>query len=292
MSEQLDRLIQTLRQYCSGGIVLGFSGGTDSALLLAVLSRLRKEKEYPLAAVMMRSAFQLDQECTEAEFLAQQFQVPFFLLDYDPLSLPEIRHNVPDRCYFCKKHFFSKILSFARKKGIGYVLDGTNRDDLTKYRPGLKAVQELGIKSPLAESGLSKAEIRAISRELELPTAEKPAAPCLATRFDYGMKLSEEKIRNVGKGEAIIRKFLPEAKEIRLRQENDGVRIEVSSAVLPDLMNCREAVFRELSRLGFSGITIDPRGYRSGSFDQFPHLRLKNPEMAVTVQQIKQESGL
>lgn len=269
MSEQLNRLLQKISEYCHRGIALGFSGGTDSALLLAVIAKLREQKPFPFAAVMMHSAFQSEQECAEAEELAQQFSVPFFRLEYDPLSIPEVRNNCRERCYFCKKYFFTKIREFAAEKNLFYVIDGTNADDLTKYRPGQKAIRELGVRSPLAECNFSKAEVRQLSRELGLSTAEKPASPCLATRFDYGMELTAEKIRNVAAGEAVIRKFVPQAAEIRLRIDGNTARIEVSSDQLPALQNCQAELFNELRSIGFKDITIDPRGYRSGSFDHF-----------------------
>ena len=240
-----------------------------TALLLAVIAKLREQKPFPFAAVMMYSAFQNEQECAEAEELAKQFSVPFFRLEYDPLSIPEVRNNCLERCYFCKKYFFTKIREFAAEKNLFYVIDGTNADDLTKYRPGQKAIRELGVRSPLAECNFSKAEVRQLSRELGLSTAEKPASPCLATRFDYGMELTAEKIRKVAAGEAVIRKFVPQAAEIRLRIDNSTARIEVSSDQLPALLRSQAELFQELHSIGFKDITIDPRGYRSGSFDHF-----------------------
>ena len=274
MSELLDRLIRNLSEFCQDGIALGFSGGTDSALLLAVIAKLREQKPFPFAAVMMHSAFQSEQECAGAENLAEQFGVPFYCLEYDPLSIPEVRNNCLERCYFCKKYFFTKIREFATEKNLSWVIDGTNADDLTKYRPGQKALRELGVRSPLAECNFSKAEVRQLSRELGLSTAEKPASPCFATRFDYGMELTAEKIRKVAAGEEIIRKFVPQAAEIRLRIDNSTARIEVSSDQLPALLRSQAELFNELSSIGFKDITIDPRGYRSGSFDNFcavPH---------------------
>ncbi|MBE6405280.1 MAG: ATP-dependent sacrificial sulfur transferase LarE [Lentisphaerae bacterium] len=269
MSELLDRLLRNLSEFCQDGIALGFSGGTDSALLLAVIAKLREQKPFPFAAVMMYSAFQSEQECAEAEELAKRSGVPFYCLEYDPLSIPEVRNNCLERCYFCKKYFFTKIREFAAEKNLFYVIDGTNADDLTKYRPGQKAIRELGVRSPLAECNFSKAEVRQLSRELWLSTAEKPASPCLATRFDYGMELTAEKIRKVAAGEEIIRKFVPQAAEIRLRIDGNTARIEVSSDQLPALQNCQAELFQELHSIGFKDITIDPRGYRSGSFDHF-----------------------
>ena len=269
MSEQLDKLIQTIQPCCGDGIVLGFSGGADSALLLAVLSLIRKKDPFPLAAVMMYSPFQTEQEWKEANALAARYSVPFHCLRYDPLSIPEIKYNSRERCYHCKKYFFSGILAFAKENAMKYVFDGTNTDDFGKYRPGQKAIKELGIRSPLAESGFFKQDIRSVSRELNLITADKPAAPCLATRFDYGMELSAEQIRRVADGEALIREMLPEAKEIRLRMEQDSARIEVSREVLPALMQKQELLFCALKKLDFQKITIDEKGYRSGSFDNF-----------------------
>ena len=269
MSELLDRLSRNISEYGQAGIALGFSGGTDSALLLAVIAKLREKQTFSAAAVMMHSAFQSEQECAEAEMLANQFGVPFYRLEYNPLMIPEVKTNCRERCYFCKKHFFSKIREFADENDLFFVFDGTNADDLTKYRPGQKAIRELGVRSPLAECGFSKADVRQLSRELGLPTAEKPAAPCLATRFDYGMELSAEKIRKVAAGEKIIRKYIPEAAEIRLRIEKDSVRIEVSPEQLTVLLKFQPEVIKELNALGFENITIDPQGYRSGSFDNF-----------------------
>ena len=269
MSEQLDRLIRNIEPCCQEGIVLGFSGGTDSALLLAVLSLLRRKKMFQAAAVMMYSPFQKESELQEAKILAEQYSVPFTVRHYDPLSIPEIRFNSRERCYFCKKHFFSGILAFAAENGMKYVFDGTNIDDFEKYRPGQKAIRELGIRSPLAESGFSKSDVRAVSRELGLITAEKPASPCLATRFDYGMELTPEKIQKVSEGEETIRRFLPDAEEIRLRVENDSARIEVSSDRVPALLEQKDLIIPVLQAAGFEKITIDPSGYRSGSFDNF-----------------------
>lgn len=269
MSELLLRLEQWIRPYCKEGIVLGFSGGVDSSLLLAVLSRLKHENDFPAAAVMMSSPFQSEDECLEAENLAKQFELPFFLLEYDPFSIPEIKNNCRERCYFCKKYFFSKILEFAKFENMKYVFDGTNSDDLKKYRPGLKAVRELGICSPLAECGFTKKEIRSCSRELGLITAEKPAAPCLATRFDYDLPLTPENLRQVFSGEQMIRAMIPEAPELRLRLEEDKTRIEISRDFIAKLQERKEMIFHKLSLLGFENISIDMQGYRSGSFDNF-----------------------
>ena len=268
MSEQLNKLMDHILPHCQAGIVLGFSGGVDSSLLLAVLSLIREKQPFPVAAVMMCSPFQKEQEWQEAEALANRYSIPLHRLEYDPLSIPEVRKNTRERCYHCKKHFFSGILDFAAGKGMETVFDGTNADDLKVYRPGLKAIRELGICSPLAECGFSKKMIRDLSRELHLSTAEKAAAPCLATRFEYGKELTVKELDLVSEGERVIRSLIPEAVEIRLRLEENKARIEISSDWLPELYKQETTIRRELRTLGFSDLEIDPRGYRSGSFDE------------------------
>ena len=268
MGNKFDQLVRLLIPCCPKGIVLGFSGGVDSTFLLVVLSMIRQKISFPLAAVMMYSSFQKEQERHEAERLTKQYHVPFFLKEYDPLSIPEVKFNSRERCYFCKKHFFSGIREFAQEKKMELIFDGTNADDLTKYRPGLKAIKELGIRSPLAECGLTKEDIRAISREFKIPTAEKTAEPCLATRFEYGMELTPENLKLVSTGESVIRSFVPDVPELRLRMEKGSARIELSPDWIPELLRREPELRKEIQRLGFSGLTIDPRGYRSGSFDE------------------------
>ena len=267
MSESLNLLESHIEAFCTEGILLAYSGGTDSSLLLAVLCRLGKRFPFPFSAIMMNSIFQQMEEIEEARNFAETMDAPFLVLDYDPLSLPELKNNPKDRCYHCKKHFFSILRDFADKNGMLHVLDGTNADDLTKYRPGKKALLELKIKSPLAECGFNKEQIREISRELGLSTADKAASPCLATRFDYGTILTPEKIRLADAGEKIVRKFVPDSKDIRLRFRAAETSIEVVKKQIPKLLEQQEHLFRDLEQLGIRNPAIDPKGYRSGSFD-------------------------
>ena len=267
MSEQLDKLKQHLLPFCREGIVLGFSGGVDSSLLLEVLVQLHTQDPFPFAAIMMRSPFQTKKECEEAEALAKQKNAPFQFIDYDPFAIPEIRTNQKERCYFCKKKFFSIIREFAEENQIKHVIDGTNADDLKVFRPGQRALKELHISSPLADVGFDKQTVRTLSRELGLNTAGKYASPCLATRFDYGMTLTEDGIKSAEAGEAVIRKYIPETSEVRLRIRKGSVRIEVSKEQIPNLQHRGKEVLYELEQKGFRNISIDPEGYRSGAFD-------------------------
>ena len=143
--------------------------------------------------------------------------MPLKLFACDPLAIPEVKYNPPDRCYWCKKYIFSEITEYAVSAGLHTVMDGTNADDLNVYRPGKRALRELHVVSPLAELGIAKAKVRALAAEIGLPCASKSAAPCMATRFEYGTTLTETAIRMVVEGEELIRNILPHAENIRLR---------------------------------------------------------------------------
>ena len=180
---------------------MAFSGGVDSTLLLAVLARLRRENPFPLLALTARSDLLGEEEAPAAAALAARYGVPHEILRCKVLEIPEVRNNDPLRCYFCKKALFSAIFRRAGVMGLNNVLEGSHADDLKSYRPGRKALRELGAVSPLLQAGLTKRDIRALARELALPVSEKPAAPCLATRFDYGTLLAPEKLKRVGEGD-------------------------------------------------------------------------------------------
>lgn len=176
-----EQLKHDLRERSEGGIALAFSGGVDSSLLLAVLKELHDEAPFPLLALTLHSIFQRPEELDEVRKTAGKAGIELKLFGCDPLSIPEVKYNPPDRCFWCKRYLFSEIRDFAAARGIGTVIDGTNADDRKSYRPGLAALEELGILSPLAELGITKAEVRRIAAELHLECAEKPSVPCMAT---------------------------------------------------------------------------------------------------------------
>ncbi|MGN0844115.1 MAG: ATP-dependent sacrificial sulfur transferase LarE [Kiritimatiellia bacterium] len=264
----IEKLKDYLLPFTRQGIALAFSGGVDSALLLDVLREMRDEKPFPLLALTMVSRFQpsgeVQKACEQARAAGVESCVEFF----EPLLIPELRENPPDRCYLCKKQFFRAFCERAQKRGIGVVVDGTNADDLKLYRPGLAAMKELGVRSPLAETGFSKAEIRKIAAERKLAVAQKPSAPCLATRFEYGFALTEQWIKTVDAGESLIRACLPESKDVRLRvHANGAARIEVQEDCFETLLAARPILVTGLKNLGFRYITFDLEGFRSGSMD-------------------------
>lgn len=263
----LQKLKEYLQKLSDGGIALAFSGGVDSTLLLAVLGEMNKEKPFPLAALTMHTVLQNDSEIAAARDMCQKFGVRQEIFSFNPFSLPEVKNNRTDRCYHCKKAIFTRFCEFAAQEKLQYLLDGTNADDLSVYRPGRKALQELGVLSPLAELHIDKRQIREMSAALGLPTASKPAVPCLATRFEYNTLLDDDKIKNVAAAEAWLHQTFPQIRDIRLRIHGNLARLEVSRQAIPDIAAQAERIAEELKRLGFQYITLDLEGFRSGSFD-------------------------
>ena len=265
---RIEELKNYLRDRSSAGIALAFSGGVDSSFLLAVLKELCDEKPFPLQALNMRTVFQREAEVAEARQTASSCGVALAEFTCDPLSLPQLRNNPPDRCYWCKRHIFSVFKAYAGKNHLEVIMDGTNGDDLHVYRPGRKALRELGVVSPLAELGLTKAEIRKLAAERGLKCAKKPAMPCLATRFAYGTELTPERIRQVAQGEELLRKLLPADIDLRLRVQDRIARIEVSPDELGSILRNRMEISAGLKKLGFEFITLDLEGFRSGCYDK------------------------
>lgn len=263
-----DELKNFLRERSNGGIALAFSGGVDSTLLLSVLNELCGESSFPLLALTMRSIFQEQKEIAEVKKIAAEYGIELAMLECDPLSIPEVKYNPPDRCYWCKRYIFSEFRRIAKQRGMAVLLDGTNADDVNAYRPGRRAIAELGVISPLAELGFTKAEIRALAGARGLRVSTKPSAPCLATRFEYGALLTADRIEQAAKGEEWIRKYVPETSDVRLRVHANIARIEVSPDAVPALLDGKKEIATALHSLGFEFVTLDLEGFRSGCFDQ------------------------
>lgn len=183
------------------------------------------------------------------------------------LSIPEVLMNRRDRCYHCKLAMFARFKAYAEKIGADFVADGTNADDLKEYRPGLRARDEMGVRSPLAEAGLSKKDVRRLAAAAGLAAAVKPSSPCMATRFPYDTELSREKLAMAADAERAVRRYLPESADLRVRCENGKARIETE----PRYFHMLRDVWRELETalisLGFKTVELDPLGFRSGSYD-------------------------
>ncbi len=256
MQEKFSKLKEILKNLDTRGICLAFSGGIDSTVLLFLC------KDLNLTAVTFKSVFQTEKEILETTKLCNLYEVPQKIIEYHPLENEIIRNNPKDRCYHCKKLFFSKLKDFA---GSRCIIDGTNADDLKVYRPGLKALKELDIISPLAESGITKIEIREFAKQNGIKTFDKPSTPCLATRFPYGTQLTEDLIKSVDEGEKFLKKT--GFSSFRLRRHSDIARIEILPEEFGLCIKMKESITARLKELGFKYITLDIEGLRSGSMD-------------------------
>ena len=268
MSDQAEKLISFLRPLCGSGVALAFSGGVDSGLLLALLKKMQQEKTFPLMVLNAVTPLQGAEDLENVKKMADWSGLAVKTVFCDVFALPEVKNNSRSRCYFCKKYIFEKMLGYAAKEGITHILEGTHADDLHLYRPGRKALAELGVISPFAELGISKKEIRQMAAALDVPTADRPSSPCLATRFDYGVELEEEALRQVGEGERFLRTLLPEQTDLRLRVQEKTARIEVSESCFHIMLEHRAEIRRRLQELGFEKVTLDLSGFLSGSFDK------------------------
>jgi len=263
VADQLADLRAILRRM--GRVLVAFSGGVDSSFLLRVAA---EELGDNVTALTTRSPTGVEDDLVAALGLADELRVRHVVIDANELEIPGYAENRTDRCYFCKDRLYAICHAEAERLGIEHIIDGVNRDDLGDYRPGLQAAGEHRIRHPLVEAGLSKQEIRTLSRALGLPTWDKPSSPCLSSRFPYGTKITIEGLRKVSAAERVLHRL--GFRECRVRFHGSIARIEVPPAQLEQLMepDVRETVLRELKALGFLYVTLDLQGYRSGSLNE------------------------
>lgn len=265
--DMLQRLREGMRPLLAGGVALAFSGGVDSTLLLAVCAGLARETGAPLTALTAHTPMQPQAELERARELAKGLGVQMEVLSLNPLLLEPVRCNAKDRCYHCKHAMFRAFSDYAESHGLQTLVEGSHADDERAYRPGRRAIQEMLVRSPLAELGITKADVRAMSAALQLPTAHAPATPCLATRFDYGTELTPALLERVQQGEDYLHTALPAVRDIRLRVHGDLARVEIPPAHFPAAVQRAGEIAAALQRLGFRFVTLDLLGFRSGSFD-------------------------
>ncbi len=246
-------------------VLIAYSGGVDSAYLALIASQELGQKALCILGVSP-SVSALQQ--TEAAEIARKFNLNFQTIRTDELENPDYQANPTNRCYFCKTELYGKLSVFAENEGIKFILDGTNFDDVGDYRPGRQAAQEKAVRSPLVEAGLTKKEIRELSKKQKLPTWDKPASPCLSSRIAYGVPVTIERLSKVERGEAVLRKL--GFREFRVRVHDQIVRLEIAPGELEKALNIETAehLANEFKKIGFRYVTLDLEGFRSGAMNE------------------------
>ena len=274
LSTELQSKLDVLKEYIRGlgSLAVGYSGGVDSTFLVSVASEVLGDR---CIAVICADAAIPAREVESAVGFCEARGIICVLSHFDPLGIEEFRLNVPDRCYYCKRGVFQEIKRVAAERGVLYVAEGSNMDDLGDYRPGLRAVSELGVVSPLREAGLTKADIRVISREMGLPTWSKPSYACLATRVAYGEEITVEKLRMIEQAEQFLGDLGFNDVRVRMhgsRAQMSGciARIEVAASDIARLASdgVREAVAERFREIGFTYVAVDMCGYKMGSMNE------------------------
>ncbi len=265
LTQTLTEKIQTLENCVRstvGGIAVAFSYGVDSTFLLKFAHDILGDE---VVAVTVRSPFVPSEEIDGSINFCKKEGIKQIIIDADILSSEDVCSNPPDRCYICKKYIFSQITSAAELAGIINVYEGTNADDINDYRPGMKALDELCVQSPLIYAELTKAEIRALSEELNLPTSSKPSFACLATRIAVGEQITKEKLQMVEKAESFLHKngFY----QVRVRVHGNIARIETEKPDILRLASLADETSAYLKDLGFKFVSLDLSGYKTGSMN-------------------------
>ncbi len=251
------------------GICIAYSGGVDSTLLLKAASDAASSgiapKPRPVLAVILETQLHPHSDTQQAVQRARQLHALPEVIRVNEFQDPQLLNNPDNRCYLCKHLLFSELKTRALEHGYCMICDGSNKDDEGEYRPGMKVLKELGIRSPLLELGITKSEVRALSGALGLPTAALPSTPCLATRLPYGTYLDRDLLLRIHTGEQWLREqgFY----NVRLRFHEPLLRIEIDCSDFSKLLRMREQVIRQMKSLGFLYVTLDLEGFRSGSMD-------------------------
>ncbi len=262
-SPKLDGLRAILRGM--DRVLVAFSGGVDSSFLLRVAVEELGDR---VAALTIRSPTAVDDDHELALRLARDFGVPHVVIDADELQIPGYASNPVNRCFFCKNNLYEICAAEAARLGIEHIADGANLDDLGDYRPGLQAAEARGVRHPLVDAGLTKPEIRELSRDMGLPTWDKPSSPCLSSRFPYGTAITREGLQRVAGAERVLRRL--GFAECRVRFHDTVARIEVPATMLQRIVQpeVRAVLVRELRALGFPYVSVDLQGFRSGSLNE------------------------
>lgn len=262
VNELIEQLQKTIRSL-GDRVIVAFSGGVDSSVVAKVATEALGADN--VLCVTAKSESNTDEDIALCQDIARNHGLNHRVIEYSELAIPNYSDNPANRCYFCKGALYDRLNKEREAFGAAAVLDGTITEDLSDYRPGLKAVAERGVQSPMKVCGLSKDQVRAIAAHYGLPNQDKPASPCLSSRIPYGHQITAEKLHQVAKAEAFIRGL--GLRQFRCRHHGELVRIEALVEDIPQLMNNREAIVTEMKKIGFLWVSLDLAGFQSGSLN-------------------------
>jgi pyridinium-3,5-biscarboxylic acid mononucleotide sulfurtransferase len=270
IAEKQDNLKEILRDM--GSVLVAYSGGVDSTFLAVTAHEILGKNSL---AVFAASPVAPPLEKEVAASLAHNIGLRFKIIDSNEMSNPDFVANPPERCYYCKRELFSELKPIALAEGLKWIADGTNADDLSDFRPGRKASAEAGIRSPLLEAGLTKSEIRQLSHAKSLPTWDRPASPCLASRIPYGIPVTAETLNKIARGEQYLHSL--GIRELRLRHHGDIARIELDPEDMAKIITpeIRQDIVTHLKALGYKYVALDLTGYRIGSLNEVLNLAVR-----------------